>query len=107
MVHIKKCNEVNEEFFYYNDYYDVDLLQKVIEGMRPSKDYDGEDFKKELKEFNSKYSCKEQKRLSDMLGKKVAWWVDLYLVQDVIDRMNVKLNNEADKYKKDLKNFLQ
>lgn len=105
MVHIKKFDEINEDFFFSNDY-DVDLLQDIVEGMRPTKFSDGEAFKRRLKEFNDKYPCKQQKRLSAILGKKVAWWIDLNLVQDVIDRMNITLNDDASKYKEDLKQFL-
>jgi hypothetical protein len=105
-IHIKKFKEINEGF-YFSDEYDVDLLQEVIEGMRPNKISDGEEFKEKLKDFNKLYPCKEPKRLSEVLGKQVAWWVDLNLVQDVIDRMNHVLNKDADKYKKDLKIFLQ
>lgn len=107
MTHIKRFDELNEEFFYYSDYYDLDLLQEVIEGMRPSKETNGEYFKKELREFNAQYPCKHQKRMSNVFGKQVAWWVDIELFQDVIDRMNSALNKNASKYKEDLKYFLQ
>jgi hypothetical protein len=106
MIHIKKFEEINEEF-YFSDEYDVDLLQGVIEGMRPSKNSDSDEFKNRLREFNELHPCKESKRMAETLGKQVAWWVDLNLVQDVIDRMNSMLNKNAKKYKKDLKIFLQ
>ena len=106
MAHIKKFKEINEEFF-YSDSYDVDLLQEVIEGMRPNNLSDGESFKEEIKKFNSKFPCKEQKRLPSTFGKQVAWWIDMQIIQDVIDRMNTSLNQDSDKYKKELKEFLK
>lgn len=107
MVKIKKFYELNETFFYFSDYVDLDLLQEIIEHMRPKKlDDNNRDFKISLMEFNDKYPVKEQKRMPVVFGKQVAWWIDLNLMQDVIDRMNPVSCKSADDYKKDLKKFL-
>lgn len=104
-MHIKRFQEVNEQF-HYSDYIDLYLLQGCIEGMRPNRTTTGDEFKQKLREFNSQYACKEEKRLPNNFAKDVAYWIDLNLIQDVIDRMNPVLCNKAYEYKKDLKNFL-
>lgn len=107
MAHIKKFYEINETFFYFNDNIDLDLLQDVIDHMKPvGQDDNNQIFKKSLRKFNSGYSVKEQKRLPSTFGKQVAWWIDLELVQDVIDRMNPVTCESSIEYKKDLKKFL-
>lgn len=120
MSHVKRFNELNEGQipygkpmgdqkdshwnFYHND---VDILDGIIEGMRPGKNNDNEEFKSSLKEFNKNYPCTQNKRLPAEMGKQVAWWIDLYLIQDCIDRMNSVLCPNAEQYKKDLKTFLE
>ena len=106
MARVKRFDEMNENFFHFSDYIDLDLLQKVIDGMRPTKSSDGEDFKKSLIDFNDSYKVKGTKRLPATMGKQVAWWVDLFLVQDCIDRMNPVNCVNSEQYKKDLKEFL-
>lgn len=109
MAHVKRFKEINESVFYFSDYVDLDLLQKVIDGMKPTsenREAANERFKKSLIGFNDNYTVKDSKRLPSTMGKQVAWWVDLYLVQDVIDRMNPVVCKQADEYKKDLKEFL-
>jgi hypothetical protein len=107
MIHVKKFKEINETFFYYSDYVDLDLLQGVIERMRPGKNNNRENFKENLKIFNEEYSVTQHKRLPDGLEKQVAWWIDLDLIQDVIDRMNPVLCEDSETYKIDLKHFIE
>lgn len=106
MAHVKRFDEINESFFKFNNFVDLDLLQMVIDKMRPIKDSSNDAFKKSLVKFNNNYTVKDTKRLPVTMGKQVAWWVDLFLVQDCIDRMNPVNCTEADQYKKDLKEFL-
>lgn len=106
MNRIKRFSEMNETF-YFNDYVDLDLLQNIIDNMKPTKDNDSNNFKKELMKFNSNYEVKETKILPSTMGKQVAWWVDLYLIQDCIDRMNNKLCKDSEEYKINLKKFLE
>lgn len=106
MARVKRFDEMNENFFYFNDYVDLNLLQDVIDGMKPTKDSDKDEFKKSLIKFNSNYNVRETKRLPATMGKQVAWWVDLFLVQDCIDRMNPSNCTNSEQYKKDLKEFL-
>lgn len=106
MAHVKRYNEINEEF-YFNDWVDLDLLQSVIDHMKPGKEFSGDEFKQSLRGFNGEYDTVQQKRLPATFGKQVAEWVDLYLVQDVIDRMNPNLCQQSEEYKEDLKDFLK
>lgn len=112
MAHVKRFYEVNESFFHFSDYIDFELLQKVIDAMRPKGkgwqlDYSADEFKQALREFNEKYPIKEHKRLPETFGKGVAHWVDLNLVQDVIERMNPVICRDAEAYKIDLENFIK
>ena len=107
MAHIKRFEELNEEF-YFSNYVDLDLLQGVIDRMRPTGlGEEEEDFNFELTQFNEKYPAKQHKRMPATFGKEVAHWIDLYLIQDVIGRMNPVLCARADEYKRELKKFLQ
>jgi protein involved in temperature-dependent protein secretion len=106
MTHVKRYNEINDQFYFY-DWVDLDLLQSVIDHMKPDKSFTGYEFKQALRGFNDKYEIFQQKRLPVAFGKQVAEWVDLYLVQDVIDRMNPNLYQQSEEYKKDLKDFLK
>lgn len=106
MAHVKRFDEINENF-YFNDWVDLDTLQKCIDNMKPTKTNDAEAFKTSLKDFNDNYDCVQQKRLPAAFGKQVADWVDLYLVQDIIDRMNPNLCQDSEQYKQDLKNFVK
>lgn len=104
MAHVKRFQEINESF-YFNDWVDLDTLQRCIDKMKPTKD-NGESFKDSLREFNDSYECIQQKKLPDTFGKQVADWVDLYLVQDIVDRMNPNLCKDSEQYKQDLKRFV-
>jgi len=106
MAHVKRFKEVNESF-YFSDWVDMDLLQSVIDHMKPGKESSGDEFKQSLRGFNNEYEVTVQKRLPATFGKQVAVWIDLYLVQDVIDRMNPVLCKQSDEYKAELKNFLK
>jgi hypothetical protein len=107
MAHIKRFDEINEEF-HHSDYINLNLLQDIIDRMKPTGLGDEqEDFNFNLTQFNDKYPVKYHKRFPATFGKQVANWIDLYLIQDVIDRMNPVLNPNANEYKKELKRFLQ
>ena len=62
--------------------------------------------KEKLKKFNDEYQCVEYKKSPFFMGKKVAWWIDLDLIQDTIDRMNSRLCDDSDEYIINLKKFL-
>ena len=103
MKHLKRFNET---FFYFSEIVDKELIQQVIDKMNPNNDNKlSDNFKKSIIEFNKKYPIKESKRLPETMGKQVAWWVDMDIIQDCIDRMTDKII--SDKYKNDLKNFLK
>jgi len=100
MAHIKRFNENND---YYADWLDMDLLQKIIDKMKPRGDYDAESYKEAIREFNNLYPTAELERFPSIFGKRVAEWIDLDLVQDIIDRMNPKSCAKSEEYKRILK----
>lgn len=106
MVRIKRYEDINESF-YFSEWVDMDILQSVIDHMKPNKELSGNEFKQSLRGFNNEYEVTVQKRLPATFGKQVADWIDLYLVQDVIDRMNPNLCDQSDEYKSELKNLLK
>ncbi len=114
MIKINKFNEFNSlkenisnQNSHYSEYVDINILDDIIENMRPNKNSDGELFKSKLRLLNSEYNCSNNKRSPSTFGKKVAWWVDLDLIQDVIDRLNNKLCDNSEEYKSELKNLLE
>lgn len=108
MANIKRFKDMtkNETFFYYNDNYNIDIIQSIIDKMKPISEKEHLIFKDELKNLNNKYPVKNSKRLPESFGKRVAWWVDLNLIQDVIDRMNSIMNPYNSEYIKDLKKLI-
>jgi hypothetical protein len=100
MAHIRRFNE---SIGYYPDWLDRDLLQKVIDGMKHRSEHDEESFKESIREFNNLYPVRTQERLPSIFGKRVADWIDLDLIQDVIDRMNPNICVKSEKYKKILR----
>lgn len=103
MVHIKKFEELNERVF--ADWVDPELIQGVIDNMNPRKTKEG--FIEELMRFNDQFLISgSQKRLPSVFGRQVADWVDLNVIQDVIDRMNPTLNKDHEIYKKRLKDLI-
>jgi len=108
MAKVKRFKDINENnnVFNYSDWLDRDLLQGVIDGMKPRSEHDGETWKEAMREFNNLYPVVNQERLPSSFNKQVADWVDLDLVQDVIDRMNPRLCDKSEEYKRDLKEML-
>lgn len=102
---IKTFEQFNEQF-YFNDWVDLDLLQSVIDKMKPTMNLSGDEFKKSIKLFNNNYTVNNE-RLPSTFGKRVADWVDLDIVQDIIDRMNPNANPLHVEYKKKLKNLIE
>ena len=107
MAHIKRFKELNENnTFFFSEWVDKDLLQDVIDHMKPGKGHTGEEFKESLRDLNTKFEIREQKRFPTSFGKQVADWVDLYLVQDVLDLMNPAINGRCNDYMRELKNLV-
>lgn len=102
MLRVKKFNELNEA---YDDSVDKDLIQRIIDKMKPDRGDTtlSDNFKESINEFNNKYTIKEYKRIQNTMGKQ-AWWIDIDIIQDCIDRMTDRVI--SDKYKNDLDYFL-
>jgi len=107
MAHIKRFNELNENnTFFFSEWVDKYLLQDVIDHMKPGKGFTGDVFKEALEEVNNTYPTTNQSRLPVSFGKQVADWVDLYLVQDVLDRMNPALCDRSEEYNEELRKLV-
>lgn len=103
MAHIKRFNEMVHHFSQYAEWLDRGLIQKVIDKMK----FDNK-FKFELSTFNTNYPVKNTNKFPSNMGKQVADWIDIDIVQDCVDRMNPHLSSESqsDDYKRDLEEFV-
>lgn len=108
MAMIKRFKDImkNETTFYYNENYDIDIIQSVIDKMKPINGNEHIIFKEKLRDLNIDYQVKDSKRLPEIFGKQVAWWIDLNLIQDVIDRMNSVMNPKSSEYIEELKKLI-
>jgi len=115
MTYIKKYKDLYESrdletgFDEHAEWLDKNIIQDIIDKMRPGPDKDTKTFILSLKSFNDDYSIRgdRSKRMPSTMGKRAAEWVDMELVQDVIDRMNPHLNLHNVEYIENLISFLQ
>ena len=115
MAYIKKYKEIYESRdseFGFDDHaiwLDKRLIQDIIDKMRPNANSDTTSFVLSLKGFNEDYPIREDrsKKLPSTFGKQAAEWIDMDLIQDVIDRLNPQLNIHNVEYKENLISFLE
>jgi hypothetical protein len=103
MPHIKRFEKFNNNSS--ASWVDNDSVRKIVESMKPENSESGS-FKIALKGFNSQYKTKNKEQKINESFNAVNW-ADMNLIQEVLYRMDPRMCNRSESYKKDLKIFLE